>query len=432
MVCCEHWRHSGACCELTCIKHVSRVCIVMQNVTLGGTGKEIGDRHPKVGNHVLIGCGASVLGNITIGVGAQIAAGSLVLKPVEPHTLVAGSPAKYVRDVSGNPAALLQQWLQPSDDPHTNSGNAQRPEQRVTVTGLEVPTYQKSTGERQLDAESALFGSATGHTSNEGPLAAPQHADGVEDHGAALSQQSAAGQQHDRLQVSDHPDVAESSAAASASPQTASEAVERAYQEAREARDSARSHNTNVPGSSTAEKQAVKRAVEAAADAAGMASALVAAAARQGSGAEAHASAVARKALDAVDEALQLADQVGNVATGRWALTVAGHCREAAAAAQYAIQTTAQKRRLTDVQKWSDEWEDAIWLGLGMGSRDEEDVHEKRQEQARALAAVVNGDLNEQSQNGSEPQRSAVAATTSDQEAERLWGQNPAEPEFFI
>jgi serine O-acetyltransferase len=69
---------------------------IMQSVTLGGTGKEHGDRHPKVGNGVLLSAGAIVLGNIRVGDGAQVAAGSVVLKDVEPHTVVAGVPAKVV------------------------------------------------------------------------------------------------------------------------------------------------------------------------------------------------------------------------------------------------------------------------------------------------------------------------------------------------
>ncbi|KAG2450621.1 hypothetical protein HYH02_004461 [Chlamydomonas schloesseri] len=85
---------------------------ILQNVTLGGTGKEIGDRHPKVGDNVLIGACATVLGNIAIGEGAQIAAGSLVLKPVPPHTMVAGSPAKEVGPVVGNPALSMMHWSQ--------------------------------------------------------------------------------------------------------------------------------------------------------------------------------------------------------------------------------------------------------------------------------------------------------------------------------
>ncbi|XP_052197683.1 serine acetyltransferase 2-like [Diospyros lotus] len=69
---------------------------LMQGVTLGGTGKEIGDRHPKVGEGALIGASATILGNIRIGEGAMIAAGSLVLKDVPPHSMVAGIPAKVI------------------------------------------------------------------------------------------------------------------------------------------------------------------------------------------------------------------------------------------------------------------------------------------------------------------------------------------------
>lgn len=69
---------------------------LLHNVTLGGTGKERGDRHPKVGNGVLIAAGAKVLGNITIGEGAKIGAGSVVLRSVKPHCTVVGVPAKSI------------------------------------------------------------------------------------------------------------------------------------------------------------------------------------------------------------------------------------------------------------------------------------------------------------------------------------------------
>ncbi|KAL9393797.1 hypothetical protein Peur_013082 [Populus x canadensis] len=69
---------------------------LMHGVTLGGTGKEIGDRHPKVGDGALIGACVIILGNIKIGEGAMIAAGSLVLKDVPPHSMVAGTPAKVI------------------------------------------------------------------------------------------------------------------------------------------------------------------------------------------------------------------------------------------------------------------------------------------------------------------------------------------------
>lgn len=69
---------------------------ILQNVTLGGTGKESGDRHPKIGCGVLIGSGAKVLGNIEIGDCSRIAAGSVVLKPVPANKTVAGVPARIV------------------------------------------------------------------------------------------------------------------------------------------------------------------------------------------------------------------------------------------------------------------------------------------------------------------------------------------------
>ena len=69
---------------------------ILQGVTLGGTGKEIGDRHPKVRHGVLIGAGAKVLGNIEIGHCSRVASGSVVLQPVPANTTVAGVPARVV------------------------------------------------------------------------------------------------------------------------------------------------------------------------------------------------------------------------------------------------------------------------------------------------------------------------------------------------
>ncbi len=69
---------------------------ILQGVTLGGTGKDSGDRHPKVRQSVMIGSGAKILGNITIGEGAKIGAGSVVLRDVAPHTTVVGVPAVKV------------------------------------------------------------------------------------------------------------------------------------------------------------------------------------------------------------------------------------------------------------------------------------------------------------------------------------------------
>jgi len=82
---------------------------IMQSVTLGGTGKESGDRHPKIRDGVLISVGAKILGNIEVGEGAQVAAGSVVLKAVAPHTIVAGVPAKEVGKPCGEQPALLME-----------------------------------------------------------------------------------------------------------------------------------------------------------------------------------------------------------------------------------------------------------------------------------------------------------------------------------
>ena len=85
---------------------------MLQGVTLGGTGKEAGDRHPKIRQGVVIGASAKVLGNIVVGEHARIAAGSVVLKPVPPHATVAGVPAKVMRVAdSDEPARLMDQAL---------------------------------------------------------------------------------------------------------------------------------------------------------------------------------------------------------------------------------------------------------------------------------------------------------------------------------
>jgi serine O-acetyltransferase len=83
---------------------------MLHEVTLGGTGKETGDRHPKIRRGVLIGTGAKVLGNIEIGAGAKIGAGSVVLDAVPPHHTVAGVPAKIVgRSTVDEPAREMDQ-----------------------------------------------------------------------------------------------------------------------------------------------------------------------------------------------------------------------------------------------------------------------------------------------------------------------------------
>ena len=71
--------------------------IIYQGVTLGGTGKDHGKRHPTIGNNVLIGAGAKVLGPFTIGDNSNVAAGSVVLKEIPPNCTAVGSPARVVK-----------------------------------------------------------------------------------------------------------------------------------------------------------------------------------------------------------------------------------------------------------------------------------------------------------------------------------------------
>jgi serine O-acetyltransferase len=85
---------------------------MLHAVTLGGTGAERGDRHPKIGRGVLLGAGAKVLGNIAIGDYAKIASGSVVLKPVPAHCTAAGVPARLVNCPTGEqPARTMDHTL---------------------------------------------------------------------------------------------------------------------------------------------------------------------------------------------------------------------------------------------------------------------------------------------------------------------------------
>ena len=84
---------------------------MLHSVTLGGTGKEDDDRHPKIGDGVLIGAGAKVLGNIKIGDCSRIAAGSVVLHDVPPCKTVAGVPAKVISEAGCDQPSLLMDQL---------------------------------------------------------------------------------------------------------------------------------------------------------------------------------------------------------------------------------------------------------------------------------------------------------------------------------
>lgn len=88
---------------------------ILHGVTLGGSGKESGDRHPKVGNGVMIGANASILGNIRIGHCAKIGAGSVVVRDVDAQTTVVGVPAKTVGVSTNVPADDMDQSFSADD-----------------------------------------------------------------------------------------------------------------------------------------------------------------------------------------------------------------------------------------------------------------------------------------------------------------------------
>ena len=89
---------------------------MLHGVNLGGTGKESGDRHPKVRRGVLLGAGAKVLGNIEIGEYSRVGSGSVVLKPVPPRTTVAGVPARVIGKAgSERPSQDMDQSLRECD-----------------------------------------------------------------------------------------------------------------------------------------------------------------------------------------------------------------------------------------------------------------------------------------------------------------------------
>jgi serine O-acetyltransferase len=90
---------------------------IMQGVTLGGTGKESGDRHPKIRRGVLLSLGAKILGNIEIGEYSRVGAGSVVLKSVPAHCTAVGVPAKLVNcDCGDNPSQAMNHYIEELPD----------------------------------------------------------------------------------------------------------------------------------------------------------------------------------------------------------------------------------------------------------------------------------------------------------------------------
>ena len=87
---------------------------ILHHVTLGGSGKKGVDRHPKIGDGVLLGAGASVLGNVKLGDGCQVGAGTLVITDLPPHSVAVGVPAKIIGsfvDVTEQPSIEMNQMM---------------------------------------------------------------------------------------------------------------------------------------------------------------------------------------------------------------------------------------------------------------------------------------------------------------------------------
>ncbi len=90
---------------------------ILHEVTLGGTGKHGGDRHPKVQRGVMIGAGVKVLGNVVLGEYSKVGAGSVLLQSIPPHSTAVGVPARVVGNCScGRPADEMDQWVEIEDE----------------------------------------------------------------------------------------------------------------------------------------------------------------------------------------------------------------------------------------------------------------------------------------------------------------------------
>lgn len=89
-------------------------CSILHHVTLGGSGKKGVDRHPKVKDGVLLGAGATVLGNVVLGEGCQVGAGTLVISDLPAHSVAVGVPAKIIGsfiDVNEQPSSEMNQLI---------------------------------------------------------------------------------------------------------------------------------------------------------------------------------------------------------------------------------------------------------------------------------------------------------------------------------
>lgn len=126
--------------------------LIYQGVTLGGTGKETGKRHPTVGSHVVIGAGAKVLGNINIGNHARIGAGSIVLRDVPAHCTAVGVPGRNICRSNTQECSLEPE---PTSDPEaiairTLIERIEQLEQQLQTLQLQTPTDSQNSNPVKL------------------------------------------------------------------------------------------------------------------------------------------------------------------------------------------------------------------------------------------------------------------------------------------
>lgn len=123
--------------------------LIYQGVTLGGTGKERGKRHPTIGDNVVLGTGAKVLGNIFIGHDSKIGAGSVVLSGVPPHSTVVGIPGRVVRARGVEPDKKLEHCNMPDPEGELIRSLTKRIEQLETeLHALREDSHRRHTAAR--------------------------------------------------------------------------------------------------------------------------------------------------------------------------------------------------------------------------------------------------------------------------------------------
>ncbi len=119
-------------------------CTIYHGVTLGGTGNEVGKRHPTIGNNVLIGSGAKVLGPFTVGDNARIAANAVVLQEVPPGATVVGAPGKVVRLYGMKPEELASEALDQINVPDVTQEELLNLSRRVCELEVEMQNMKKN------------------------------------------------------------------------------------------------------------------------------------------------------------------------------------------------------------------------------------------------------------------------------------------------